>query len=720
MEDNRNLRKVILYGDVNLDIIDGSAVWLVSMAQVLTLTNSEVHLLLKNKPRRSTLTDSLRTVEGLHVHFPEDKMGRHTVLTPKNVWDHIARIDRQVEADIILVRGRQVALSALPHPRLAKRLWAYITDLPYPITSATKKELNELEELASASRRLFVQTEEARSYIEATVPSAAGKTLLLTPMVPDEFFLDLESARDEALRSHPIRLVYAGKFAPDWRTLEMTQLPQIGAEHGLEVELSIVGDKFQGAGHVHWSEAMRHALEDTPAVLWHGGLSRVESKDQISFADYGLGWRAPALDSSLELSTKALEYAAIGTPPIINRTALHESIFGDDYPLFLEEDSPAEVIRVINIGHENIESTRVRAQNAVRRFSFKKSAERVEQYFQRAEAPIRVVNKERTILIAGHDLKFIGEIAEFLETSSPFSTIYDEWPALNRHDEKVSFEQLQQSDVVLCEWAGHNAIWYSQRVSAGQKLFIRLHGFEATAGWLTNIQIENVDKIIVVSEHLKQQVLDRTGWDSSKVVVVPNSVNIPDLDRPKLPGHQYRIGLVGMVPFLKRPDRAIDVMERLIDRDARFTLHIRGRFPWEYPHVWKREWEQEAYLSFFARIGASPLLQEHIVFETFGPDMGSWLRKIGWILSPSDRESFHLAPVEAMASKAVPIVWERNGARDIFPLDSIVSDTAEAVERICRLSDSESYVVESRKAYHHVSKYDAPKVHAQLLNVLKG
>jgi len=44
------MRKILLYGDVDLNIIDGSAVWLVSMAEALSRTGSEVCVLLKTGP----------------------------------------------------------------------------------------------------------------------------------------------------------------------------------------------------------------------------------------------------------------------------------------------------------------------------------------------------------------------------------------------------------------------------------------------------------------------------------------------------------------------------------------------------------------------------------------------------------------------------------------------------------------------------------------------
>ena len=78
---------------------------------------------------------------------------------------------------------------------------------------------------------------------------------------------------------------------------------------------------------------MRAAL-DGPGVTWHGGHSREEAMRLASSCDIGLGWRHPELDASLELSTKVLEFGALGLPVILNRTPMHEALLGADYPLF--------------------------------------------------------------------------------------------------------------------------------------------------------------------------------------------------------------------------------------------------------------------------------------------------------------------------------------------------------------------------------------------------
>src|SRR5699024_11407407 len=75
-----------------------------------------------------------------------------------------------------------------------------------------------------------------------------------------------------------------------------------------------------------------------PGVSWLGGMHRASTIAEIRRADIGIGWRSHTLDSSLELSTKALEYSAAGTPPLLNASMSNRTVWGEQYPLFCQDD----------------------------------------------------------------------------------------------------------------------------------------------------------------------------------------------------------------------------------------------------------------------------------------------------------------------------------------------------------------------------------------------
>ena len=96
-----------------------------------------------------------------------------------------------------------------------------------------------------------------------------------------------------------------------------------------------------------------------------------------------------------------------------------------------------------------------------------------------------------------------------------------------------------------------------------------------------------------------------------------------------------------------------------------------------------------------------------MVFEPFGPDMASWLRKIGYVLSPSSDESFHLAPAEGMASGAVPLFWQRPGADEIFSNRWTRGTTSQVRALVSALNRSpQAYAEESRAAAEYVGRFD--------------
>jgi glycosyltransferase involved in cell wall biosynthesis len=310
-------------------------------------------------------------------------------------------------------------------------------------------------------------------------------------------------------------------------------------------------------------------------------------------------------------------------------------------------------------------------------------------------------------LIAGHDLKFAGELVSVLEMRDDIELAFDHWTSLHHHDVKESERLRDWADVIICEWCGPNAVWYSNNKRRRQKLIVRLHMFELNGPWMSDVAAENIDSLICVSQLYVDRTRASTGWTDTAIRVIPNAVDVMDLRRSKEPDHRFRLGMVGIVPMRKRLDRALDLLEELLEEDPRYTLHVRGRMPWEYPYEWKKPFQREAYLEIFDRIGRSPALRDAVVFEPFGPDMASWLRKIGYVLSPSSDESFHLAPAEGMASGAVPLFWQRPGVDEIFGNRWTRGTTSQVRAFVSALNGSpEAYADESRAAAEYVRRFD--------------
>ena len=718
-------QRIIIYGDVNLNITDGSSVWLQSLVEVCVRTFSSVHVVLKYalQPTREI---SAFAQDGVVVHAPVGLPTSNSVARGE-ACAVIGELARELAPDVVICRGLDACAELSRDPAVARVLWSYVTDLPpIGLAPAARRDRARLSGISARSRRMLAQTESARSYLEAISPEASGKTLLMPPMIPDDFFLP---ERDAMQRNDgPVQLVYAGKFARNWRIDNLLDLPAALAGLGVQAHLAIIGDKFQrDEADPTWHERLERKLrwasaDPSQPINWLGGLPRKAVLEHYANADVGFGWRDQVLDGSMELSTKLLEYAAARVMPLVNRTPDHEELLGAEYPLFVRaEDTVEQVAQVIASARSNIRSLQNWIPEIAREYSFESASERISNEIGRWEliGPRDENDQRLRVVVASHDFKFMGEIMEGLGSSRGVEVRVDAWETLRDHDPEESARLAHWADVVFCEWAGPVAVWYSRHVPVKCRLLVRLHGFELRAPWLREINSEAVDAFIFVSEEYRIAAIQALRLDPEKTAVIPNVVNVHDLARPKLAGSQFHVGMLGFVGFNKRPDRALDLIERLVASDERYMLHIRGRHPWDYGHEWRKSSQRQNYLEFYSRIARDARLRQHVVFDEFGPDVASWFRRIGWVVSPSHHESFHLAVAEGMASGAVPVIWDRVGAREIFGDQWVLGDTWGAVNQILDAGE-ERWRILSRAASDQARNWDIARVAPSLAELLLG
>lgn len=722
------MTSIIVYGDISPNVVDGSSIWLMSVTETLAKVFDHVHLQLKFVPENDRLLRSVQAIDNVSIHVPPAGVEEVNVQKAPAVLEQLAK---EVNADVVLSRGLELANSLCKSSILAPILWPYITDLPFPLEKISPTNVGRLQRIALRSKRIFVQTEAARSYLEAITPHAAGKTFLMLPMVPDAAFRQRkENAKRSPSDDGKLKLVYAGKLAKDWKTLEMLDIPKALRRLGIESELVVVGDKInKDRTDPSWAARMKEKLEavsndSNSGVRWLGGMPRAEAMKQIAAADLGIGWRTDLLDSSLEISTKALEYSALGTPAVVNLNDDAVALFGAEYPFFVDGSANAEeMAQTIARSISAIGTASEKVPQLVHAFSMESAATRLYSYFESAGVFRTSAGEDGTgrirVVIASHDFKFMGELLELLDDHPKFEVRKDEWTSLHDHDAEKSAELLQWADVVFCEWAGPSVKWYAERKLPNQRLVARLHGFElrGPAPWMRDIRWENVDELIFVSQHYERLAEEELPLNTTATRVIPNIVDACDFDRPKMLGAQYHLALVGMVPFLKRPDRAVNFLRELVAIDENYYLHIRGRAPWEYPYEWRKPIQKQMYLEFYSRLASDEELKEHVIFEPFGPDMASWYRKIGIVLSTSELESFHLAPAEGMSSRAVPVVWEREGAKEIFG-PYVDGGTHLALERVLALREQSVFVEAGERAREYSLRWDKPRVFGEWIDAL--
>lgn len=735
-------QRAMVYGHVDLNLIDGSAIWVQGIVQTLATAGCQVDLVLKSPIVTGRLLDPLAALPNVTVRkpyeeslLPDLKIAKGAGLTPSQVAKVLGLLDGQNSYDLVVVRGLRAVHQLVTSKVATGRLWTYLTDVPQSYVEADPESVEVLTRIAKASRFLLCQTEELRGFLEGLVPEACGKAVLFPPVAPE---VEGVSPPAPPAPGEPIRLVYTGKFAPRWNTEQMCQLPTLLAERGVSAELHMVGDKIHDDPEdPDYARRMGEALKTGRGVIWHGGQPREKAMQIAGGAHIGLGWRDADLDDSLELSTKVLEYGVLGLPALINRTPMHERLLGADYPMFVSGSADAagspdrgvgevvDLIAAVATDPARYDLARARNGVAASEHTMSRATDRIRGMLDRAfpADPPSLAGRpgKLKLLVAGHDMKFFSRIGDHLASLPGIELRWDHWSALARHDAAESKKLLEWADVIFCEWAGPNAIWYSKHKKSHQRMIVRLHRFELYSTFPADMKIDAIDTVVTVNQHHKDLTLQLTGWPAEKVITVPNWVDVAQLNRPKLTGAQFHLGMIGVTPFRKRMDLGLDVLAELRRHDQRFHLFVKSKPAWDYWWVWKQPEERVHIDDLMRRIRTDKYLQNAVVFDGFGPDVAAWLRGVGWVLSTSDDESFHLSPAEGMGSGAVPAVLPWPGAETVYESRWIHEDAAAIAARILDVTAGGAWDAERAEANRQVTEaFDLPVVCGIFADLVAG
>ncbi len=337
-------RRICLYSPANLNNVDGSTIWVQTVAETLHAgPGNRITIPLRAAERRTTITGLLRRLDRVDLLTPGDLgFRRVATLTEAQALDAIEALDAERPFDVILLRSFELSLAAARRPRFHGRLWsAYILEPERDPGSAAY--LAEMAEIAEASRYVVSQSEEMRSLTEALVPATRDRTILLPPAIPAA-----PAARPDPGRIVP-RMLYAGKFSPFYPVDRMIDFfRELRATHP-DLGFHVIGDKFgRMPGNPNWQHDLRAALTSTPGIVWHGALPRDEV--ERVFASGGIAmslwdYRHGSTMNDLVISTKLLDYASVGLPVILMRTEAQEAVLGADYPLFV--DDPEEALPLL-------------------------------------------------------------------------------------------------------------------------------------------------------------------------------------------------------------------------------------------------------------------------------------------------------------------------------------------------------------------------------------
>lgn len=683
----------VVVADLNNNLVDGSVIWLRNVMRALTRREPlprTVLLLRDVRSEDSLLFPRSLNFPGCEILDPED-LSRIDVKRLESIpADRLAHLLALIEArngpiESVLVRGSRYAGALMASARFRERTCVYTTERP-SFASTHCGTLN--RDIARHAKHIFVQSEALKRYFEVYLQARVGTVTVFPPMV--ELEADVPAAAPD---SRPAVISYAGKLDSQYCVEELVDIAPALQAAGFRVE--VIGNKFnQSARDPSFVPRFRDKLA-AGTVEWIAGAAHEETRQRMGQARFGYCLRDAALDNSVELSTKLLEYCAAGTPPILRRTPQHVQLFGEDYPYYANSaEEVAQLVAANARADAGYVRTVERLIEIARPFDIAHASVRLDALFARPangasqdQAPAAA---RRRVVVATHDDKFLVAALDRLGRRPDIEILRDPWATSQARTAGVDLQPFEAADVVFCEWCCGQAVWWSHNKRPNQKLIVRLHRFEAFTPFPRQVDWSAVDGLIVVSDYFKQLAVTEFGVPERIVRVLPQYVDTAEFDRPKLASADFTVGLVGINAFShKRPDRAVEYIEALLRREPRFRLRIRSRLPWEYKWVWDdRPAERDAFIALFRRCVDGPL-RDRVHFDRAGPDMPEWFRGVTAILSSSETEGCHTSVAEGMASGCLPVCYAWPGASSVYgeafvheSIDRMVEATLQAVDRM--------------------------------------
>lgn len=702
-------RKILLYGDLSLNVVDGSSVWLFSLAKLLAKDKENiVDILVKTKIVKDTLVKGLNQFKNITLLNADEYLPKYKTVDKSNIVKIIKQMDLYRDYSCMIVRGFDVVKSLSKDEILSKKLIPYLTDFCHDKEKMTKNEKNWLNFIYKRVSQFFVQTVQMKEYMEDVLEVDGKKFEILNPIIFEE-----ENQKKEINKKS---IVYAGKLAKSWNILELIEIMEKLYEKDREITLHFIGNKFNQDLEEQKEEILQK-LKTMPNIIYYDALPKEETSKIINSCELGYSFRSTKIDNdaSLELSSKILEYCFENVPLLLRKTKMHQDVLGDDYPLYVgsTEECANKIYDFFHHKEKYEEWLNGKLKKCVEKF-------KPENVYINVKAAIDTFPKKKMrLLITGHDLKFIKELYPKFEQEYELTVQqYDEYMNLNEAESK---RLLQYTDIIWCEWLLLNAQWYSSHKFPHQKLYIRAHRFEIEKKYGYQVKWEKVTKVITVGYFMMEQFIERFNIPRDKVTVINNYIDVESYTTEKEDNAKYNLAMIGILPKRKGFDHAIDILIELKKKDDRYKLYIAGKRPEEFANSWNIPEERAYYQKVYQKIQDNHL--EQSVIFTGWVKTTEFLRKIGYVLSLSDLvESFHIAPFEGIASNGVGMALRWEGIEYIYPEYTIYSSVEEIIRTIDEYNHNEEIRQENiKKSRDFVTEnYDLPIIWETIYKMLEN
>ncbi|RPH29457.1 glycosyltransferase [Buttiauxella warmboldiae] len=234
---------------------------------------------------------------------------------------------------------------------------------------------------------------------------------------------------------------------------------------------------------------------------------------------------------------------------------------------------------------------------------------------------------------------------------------------------------LRHCDVAWFEW-GDSAIIAASQLPKYCRIVCRIHRYELYGDAIAQINWENVDEVILVSQAMKKRFISLLGSKLPqylKVTVLANLTGHQPVTHISKRRNPYYIACVARFAPQKNLVMLLPILQTLAKKDPRYKLFIAGRIE-----------DQCLYDSFCQLIDIYGLKHNIVICGNLAAsEMAAWYSDKSFLLSVSYNESQGMGIFEAMLAGLKPVAFHApGGLSEYLPANYLFTSIDEAVTHI--------------------------------------
>lgn len=233
-------------------------------------------------------------------------------------------------------------------------------------------------------------------------------------------------------------------------------------------------------------------------------------------------------------------------------------------------------------------------------------------------------------------------------------------------------EGMKWADICWFEWCDDVVAVASNLDLAKERTIIcRIHRYEVFTNNPKKVNWNNVDKLILVTGHLKALLRNLVPdiEEKTEIEIIQNGVNMDKFTfKPRKKG--FNVAFIGYMIPRKNPMLLLQIAKKLVEKDPRYKIYCVGHFNDELlKYYWYYQIQEMK-------------LENNLIFEGFQPNINEWLEDKNYIISTTMHESFGYGIAEAMARGIKPVIHNFLCSKEIWDDKYLFNTIDEAVEKI--------------------------------------